>query len=454
VISEPRPEHPHRCTAGHRWQHTGPAALQCVIAAYDSVTGDLPFVPASECPVCCGRQDLLVRELHPHYCNLCDGDWDHEGVCVDSLAAYCPWCFPKTDAEPVPGARRGPHFHYCSECGHNWQHDAACAAPLRVALPECTACRAATAEITEAPPPEPELVLPLPVRRPRAVGGRVSRLARPIGIAAAVLLSLPILYTGYVSLMRPAVDGSRPATKAAPTPASIASPPAAPAPSAPSRVVPAPPTAAPAVAAIKPEPEPRAAKAAPALPTATVPRVEERRIAPRDSPGEQRAARAAEQRVAEARAAQQRAADARAAEQRAAEQRVAEVRVAEQRAADARVAQQRAAVARPAEQRTPDASPRSDAPPVAARPSAPDAGRTDDTRPNVVMPAPPKRSEVAAQTAPPAQAAPPPADASAVRPTPMVVNLPSIPGAPPFGGLNGGSGRDPSLDGHPRRVLR
>jgi hypothetical protein len=448
VISEPRPEHPHRCTAGHRWQHTGPAALQCVIAAYDSVTGDLPFVPASECPVCCGRQDLLVRELHPHYCNLCDGDWDHEGVCVDSLAAYCPWCFPKTDAEPVPGARRGPHFHYCSECGHNWQHDAACAAPLRVALPECTACRAATAEITEAPPPEPELVLPLPVRRPRAVGGRVSRLARPIGIAAAVLLSLPILYTGYVSLMRPAVDGSRSATKAAPTPASIASPPAAPAPSAPSRVVPAPPTAAPAVGAIKPEPEPRAAKA-PALATATVPRVEERRIPPRDSPGEQRAARAAEQRAAEARAAQQRAADARAAERRA-----AEARVAERRAADARVAQQRAAAARPAEQRTPDASPRSDAPPVAARPSAPDAGRTDATRPNVVTPAPPKRSEVAAQTPPPAQAAPPAADASAVRPTPMVVNLPSIPGAPPFGGLNGGSGRDPSLDGHPRRVLR
>jgi hypothetical protein len=443
VVSEPRPEHPHRCTAGHRWQHTGPAALQCVIVAYDPVTGDLPYIPASECPVCCGRQDLLVRELHPHYCNLCDGDWDHEGVCVDSLAAYCPWCFPKTDAEPVPGARRGPHFHYCSECGHNWQHDAACAAPLRVALPECTACRAATVEITETPSPEPELVLPLPVRLPRARGGRIVPLARPIGIAAAVLLSLPILYTGYVSIMGPAVDGSRSATKAAPAPASIASPP----------------TAAPAVGAIKPEPEPRTAKAPPAPPPATAPRADERRIAPRDSSGEQRAARAAEQRATEARAAEQRMADARAAQQRAAdaraaEQRAAEARVAEQRAADARAAQQRAAAARAAGQRVSDAPPRSDAPPVAARPSAPDVGRTDDTRPNVVTPAPPRRSEVAAQTAPPAQAAPPAADASAIRPSPMVVNLPSIPGAPPFGGLNGGSGRDPSLDGHPRRVLR
>jgi hypothetical protein len=327
-----------------------------------------------------------------------------------------------------------------------------------VALPECTACRAATGEIIEAPPPEPEPVLPLPVRLPRVRSGRVVPLARPIGIAAAVLLSLPILYTGYVSIMRPAVDGSRSATKAAPTPASIASSPAAPAPSAPSRVAPAPPTAAPAVGVIKPEAEPRAAKAPPALPPATVPRAEERRIPPRDSPGEQRAARAAEQRAADARAAQQRAADARAAQQRAAdaraaEQRAAEARVAEQRAADARAARQRAAAARPAEQRTTDAPPRSDAPPVATRPSVPDAGRIDDMRPNVVTPAPPKRSEVAAQTAAPAQAAPP-ADESAVRPTPMVVNLPSIPGAPPFGGLNGGSGRDPSLDGHPRRVLR
>ena len=151
MVLEPRPEHPHRCTAGHRWQHTGPAALQCAVPAYDSVTGDLAFVPASECPVCCGRQDLLVRELHPHYCNLCDGDWDHEGVCVDRLAAYCPWCLPKTDAEPAPGARRGPHFHYCSECGHYWRHDAACSAPLRVALPEGTACRTAPAESIEEP---------------------------------------------------------------------------------------------------------------------------------------------------------------------------------------------------------------------------------------------------------------------------------------------------------------
>jgi hypothetical protein len=71
-----------------------------------------------------------------------------------------------------------------------------------------------------------------------------------------------------------------------------------------------------------------------------------------------------------------------------------------------------------------------------------------------VTPAPPKRSELAAETTPPAQATPPPAGASSVGPTPVVVNLPSVPGAPPFGGLTGSSGPDPSLDGHPRRVMR
>src|SRR5215510_12388360 len=75
--SEPRAEHPHRCTAGHRWQHDGPAATTCRLPIYDAVSGDLPFVGPEECPVCSGRDDLLVRQRHVHYCNICDGDWAH-----------------------------------------------------------------------------------------------------------------------------------------------------------------------------------------------------------------------------------------------------------------------------------------------------------------------------------------------------------------------------------------
>src|SRR5207302_1924053 len=83
-----------------------------------------------------GRNDLLVRELHSHYCNMCDGDWEHAGHCLDSLAACCPWCFPKPGSEPMPGARSGPHFHVCSECGQNWHHATGCSAPLRAAFAE------------------------------------------------------------------------------------------------------------------------------------------------------------------------------------------------------------------------------------------------------------------------------------------------------------------------------
>ena len=139
-------EHPHRCREGHRWQHAGPTALVCEIPVHDSETGDLTLVSEGDCPVCSGREDLLVRELHSHYCNTCAGEWDHEGRCLDGWAASCPWCFPAPDAAPAPGARPGPHFHFCPECAKNWQHDASCAAPLRAALPDCSGCRGLSAD--------------------------------------------------------------------------------------------------------------------------------------------------------------------------------------------------------------------------------------------------------------------------------------------------------------------
>jgi hypothetical protein len=221
----PRAEHPHRCTAGHRWQHDGPTAVTCEIPTYDRVSGDLPFVSPAECPVCCGRSDLLIRELHTHYCNMCDGEWEHDGRCLDSLAACCPWCFPKSDAEPVAGARRGSHFHFCSECGQNWRHAIGCSAPLRAALPECTGCRGPL-PVRDAEP----RVTPLPtqLRVARALGDRLRPFAVRTGIAAMALLSIPIALRSSSTLWSPVLDSSAPGREAR-----NEAPPLAPVPTAP-----------------------------------------------------------------------------------------------------------------------------------------------------------------------------------------------------------------------------
>ena len=303
---------------------------------------------------------------------------------MDSLAAYCPWCFPKPDSEPVPGARRGPHFHYCSECGQNWQHETACSAPLRAALPECTGCRRTPAESDEGPRPEPA---PTMVVRPaKTFRERVRPLALPIGIAAGVLLSLPILTKGYSALRSRAVDHSvsvtqpLPASKP-PAPTAVAPQPIAPASNAPASSAPTPsasaPTApaptAPTLDAARPRTAPRTAKAAPP-PRISAPRTE----APRVS-----------------------------------------------------------AIEPPSEPRAQDIRPRNDAPSI---PSAP-------------TPAP-ARSEPVAESAPRTPETPPAASESGMRATPVIVTLPAIPGAPPFSGLTGSSGRDTALDGHPRRAAR
>ena len=215
---------------------------------------------------------------------------------MDSLAAYCPWCFPKPDSEPVPGARRGPHFHYCSECGQNWQHETACSAPLRAALPECTGCRRTPAESDEGPRPEPA---PTMVVRPaKTFRERVRPLALPIGIAAGVLLSLPILTKGYSALRSRAVDHSvsvtqpLPASKP-PAPTAVAPQPIAPASNAPASSAPTPsasaPTApAPTLDAARPRTAPRTAKAAPP-PRISAPRTEAPRVSAIEHPSEPRA---------------------------------------------------------------------------------------------------------------------------------------------------------------------
>jgi len=61
---------------GHRWQHTGPTALTCEISPRSRL-GELSLVGFRECPLCSGREEVLVRDLHSHYCNMCEGDWDH-----------------------------------------------------------------------------------------------------------------------------------------------------------------------------------------------------------------------------------------------------------------------------------------------------------------------------------------------------------------------------------------
>jgi len=136
--------------------------------------------------------------LHPHYCNICEGDWDHDGACEEGAVACCPWCFPIADAAPVPGARRGPHFHFCPECTQNWQHHEPCAAPLRVVLPDCTGCREPSGGRSRgfsSSPPDVSRPVSGPVSRRDFV--RRARVLRkvvvPATIAAGVIVALPLL---------------------------------------------------------------------------------------------------------------------------------------------------------------------------------------------------------------------------------------------------------------------
>src|SRR5262249_8354815 len=289
---EPRAEHPHRCTAGHRWQHDGPAATTCRLPSYDPVSGDLPYVERLDCPLCSGRNDLLVRKRHTHYCNICDRDWEHEGHCLDSLAACCPWCFPKLDAEAMPGARSGPHFHVCADCGQNWRHTTGCGEPLRAALAECPWCQSADTPIeagadgvdvvganrievhngdtaavaiaavaAEPSRGNPSRAMPSVGAPAMRVGRRIRRVARAIGIAALVLLPIGIalVLRGHSAFKSPGEVSEEPAREerlAAPSPEpalpATASPAPSSAPASPAPLSPTPP--------VPPVPAPEPAK--------------------------------------------------------------------------------------------------------------------------------------------------------------------------------------------------
>ena len=144
---------------------------------------------------------------HSHYCNICEGDWDHEGQCAEGPVACCPWCFPLANAPDTPGARRGAHFHFCPDCGQNWLHDAACSAPLRAlcsaptraVLPEFADTCARVAERVAGKRSAPPLT---PFASSRAQASRIDgRSVRsfikpavvPVAIAAGVILAIPIL---------------------------------------------------------------------------------------------------------------------------------------------------------------------------------------------------------------------------------------------------------------------
>ena len=434
---EPRAEHPHRCTAGHRWQHDGPAATTCALPIYDAVSGDLPFVRPEDCPLCSGRNDLLVRKRHTHYCNICDGDWEHEGRCLDSLSACCPWCFPKSDVETIPGARSGPHFHVCAECGQNWRHATGCGEALRTALLECPWCRssgppieadavgvntvevdAVAADTVEAEPSLSEPTPAMPSVGARARGaGRRRPVARAIGIAALVLLpiAIAIVLRSHLALKSPGEVGHEaPALEARvavpnPAPASPTPPlPPAPAPELarpPADLAsPAPRTPPPAVAGVPPGPRTPALTRAPSRPPAG-----DRIVQPKDQEPRPQALWP-----------------------RPAEARPEPVPRAPAPASSAALA--------------PSAAPAQN---VVPAPSAADAPPVSPPKPQPSV----ARSEPAAEAparAPEAQAA-----RSEFEPTPAPVRAaaPSIPGAP-FGGLSGSSGLDTSLDGHPRRANR
>src|SRR5262249_6831260 len=115
-----------------------------------------------------------------------------------------------------------------------------------------------------------------------------------------------------------------------------------------------------------------------------------------------------------------------------------------------RVVEQRPVATRPRAERPrePAVAPQPAISPVAPGPAAAPA-------PPVTPPKPPPsvaRSEIVPDPTPRWRDSPSTASESpAIGPT-VRASFPSIRGAPPFSGLNGSSGPDSSLDGHPRRV--
>jgi hypothetical protein len=326
---------------------------------------------------------------------MCDGEWEHDGRCLDSLAACCPWCFPKVDTEPVAGARRGAHFHFCSACGQNWRHTVRCSAPLRTALPECTGCQR---------PPAAREAAPLAVssvtrlRTGLALAERVKPVAVWTGIAAMLLLSVPMAIKGYSMLWSPTLDTRAPVRASAPA-----------------------------------REEPRQAPPIASVPTAPPAPLRELAKPSADSSGTKDVAR---------REVVDRPAAARAPVPKKETQRAAAVD---------RVVEQRPMVTRPRAERPrePDLAPQPAISSVAPGPAAAPAPPVTPPRPAPSV----ARTEIVPDPTPRWRDSPPTASESpAIGPTVRAASFPSIRGAPPFSGMNGSSGPDSSLDGHPRRV--
>jgi hypothetical protein len=155
--------HPHQCADGHWWQHTGPTSHGCAITEYsdDAIGFDgewetRRYIGREDCPICTGREELLIRGPHSHDCFTCRGQWRHSGRCP-SGAPICPWCIPVAyGGIALDDAVRGSHRHYCPRCFREWTHDAPpgaarasmCSAPHRAALPDCPGCAAVSVSAT------------------------------------------------------------------------------------------------------------------------------------------------------------------------------------------------------------------------------------------------------------------------------------------------------------------
>jgi len=177
-------EHVHPCRAGHRWHHAGPTASTCQLQRYDQDSGDLAYISPHDCPLCTGRDDLLIRGTHSHHCVPCEGNWTHEGKCPEGFFAWCPWCFTHPESTPAPGMRSGPHKHYCPQCSQTVEHRQACALPLRAVLPECPGCRILAPE----PSREARSIEPLPSRPREGSRTLAYRVAVPVAILGGGLL--------------------------------------------------------------------------------------------------------------------------------------------------------------------------------------------------------------------------------------------------------------------------
>ena len=107
----PRAEHPHRCTAGHRWQHDGPTAVGLPRFPPTIRSPAISRSSARRIVQCAaGGPTCWSESSTPTTATCATGNGTTTGRCLDNLVACCPWCFPKADAEPIPGARRGAHI--------------------------------------------------------------------------------------------------------------------------------------------------------------------------------------------------------------------------------------------------------------------------------------------------------------------------------------------------------